>query len=856
MVYNDHAFPQPLCFPWFYRFAIYTNYVYTSLVITNPDRQITEYLPIYFPPIWYYRFNETNPPQSAPIRLPADIQLYILRFLCDSIIFWPHFFRQYNSIVHPNQAKRACTNYFHGETVYQITNLLASNNFAAGHLILQPISPFYDDIQKPPLNTVEYYQWRSLPSRVRTGSLQNPTSANLSHYIHELGPFECLFHTYSEQSDPYTTEPELFTKPTLFFWRDNHPLELPRLLQIRYKAPSYLLALYGTREYSKVPNFRHLHPTNSLYYCAPSQTKMVHDAWTHYYHTIFNVLNSLPYPPNEPPPEPNTIPPLRLVPLSEPYQTSEVDPTSHTPVPRNLNHTFKDQFPFIHAPIELPHITREQSSFSNYDFFRYIPSLPTLQDEWKRLSQPSEDTTTQYRNHNQLAHHGHRPPPTFVHTTSFSYQTTLSKTPNPETTFGVYDTPQNLIMGRAFDTIPAYFFFDNNLTLHHILPKISYHLTQFAELPCSNPFWFDPAHPEPEIVDAFIINHYRFVEQLHPVIRILTTQIPHIAFVRLCRYWFAWNPHLTPAMNNLIDYYQPFFVDEMYLNLRTTPHFDDYESSVQLYWRMVQPPDYPRTKYEQANAVFRHFITTASKHPISPESQETFWTVTTAQPSFTYPYAWDETLTLEGHKPTQPSQGLCTIPQDRFYDLAQSDLPYLPEPLRYNQRPTSSNPFLPILVHTWIPHPHYPQLEAPNNAFNRCSQGIRQAVAIALLEDSIWEDLQIQQPQLLATLESVFHRTMTAKFFNLLVDPIALCDYLNIRREDVYYRWQDNTKRHTKDPNRFSLDYNDRYQFFVKPMNPAVLQEAYSRRAKRFSDWPRLRSESRRNQTLPDPANP
>ena len=302
-------------------------------------------------------------------------------------------------------------------------------------------------------------------------------------------------------------------------------------------------------------------------------------------------------------------------------------------------------------------------------------------------------------------------------------------------------------------------------------------------------------------------------------------------------------------MQSLIDHLQSFRTPAMTIDLLTPPNFNEFHSSVQLYWRIVQPPDYPVSKFAQADAVFRHFIATASKHSVTPDPNETFWTV---EPTVTYPYAWDESLTLDGQKPQQPSQGLCTIPHDRFYDLEQSKLPYLPEPLKFNQRPTSTTPFLPFLVHTWIPHPHYPQLEAPNNLFNRCSQGIRQAIAIALLDTPIWEDLQIQQPQLMASLECVFQRTMPPEFLNLLASPTTLCDSLNIRREDVLYRWQDNAKPHSMDPNCFSLHLNPRYQYFIRKTEYRLLMDAYSQRASRFSEWPQLRLESRRHQNLPD----
>ena len=848
MVYRDHAFQEPLCHPWFYRFAIYTNYVYTSLHITNPDLQITEYLPIYFPPIWYYRFNDPQPPRVTPVRLPSDVQLYILRFLCDTLIFWPHFYRQYINTVHPDEAKRECTDYYNGDTVYQDTDLLATNRFVAGHLILDTISPFYDEIQQPPFNTVEWYVWRKLPHRLRVGSIQNPTSGKLSQFIHDLGPFDCVFYTRQEERDTYAVDPKLFTKPTLYFWRDNQPLPLSPVLQRRYAAPSYIHALFGSREYIKHPTYRHLHPNSQLYYCAPSHVDMIHKAWNDF-PCIFPYDQPFQYPPNLTPQTPHDVPPRQLVPLSAHFAPAADIPLPLITTPRTIHHTCKDQFPFTHAPIELPHLTREQSSFANYTHFRVAPTLESLQDEWQLLRSPSEAVLTQRLDYIRFAQQGRRPPPTFNTQTPFTYHTTGD--PQPRTSFGIYESPQNQIFGIAMDTLPAFFFFEENQPLQHILPKITYQITENAALP--HPAFFIPFYPEPEIVDAFIVNRSRFVEQLHPRIAFLSFHLPHIDFVRLCRFWFAWNPQRTPAILKLIADIQPFLVNEMAMDLLVPPPFEDYESSVQLYWRIVQPPERPSESFKRADAVFRHFIATAAKRPVTPVPNDTFWTV---QPSVTYPYAWDESLTLQGLKPKQNAQDLCTIPQDRFYDLDQSGLPYLPGTWKFNQRPTSQNTFLPILVHTWIPHSQYPQLEAPNNPFNRCSQGVRQAIALTLLEDSIWEDIQIQQPQLMASLESVFHKTMTSTFHNLLVDPIALCDSLSIRREDVCYRWQDNAIPHTFDPMGFSLDCNNRYQYFVRKFENRSLMEAYKKRAPRFSDWPRLRVESRLNQNLPDWENP
>ena len=101
------------------------------------------------------------------------------------------------------------------------------------------------------------------------------------------------------------------------------------------------------------------------------------------------------------------------------------------------------------------------------------------------------------------------PPSTFDPVTSCTYHTTMTSYPTPQHTFGIYDSPQNHILGIANDTIPAFFFFDVNNALHHILPKITYQLTNNASLPY--PTYFQPAYPEPEIVDAFIVNKSRFV---------------------------------------------------------------------------------------------------------------------------------------------------------------------------------------------------------------------------------------------------------------------------------------------------------------------------------------------------------
>ena len=93
---------------------------------------------------------------------------------------------------------------------------------------------------------------------------------------------------------------------------------------------------------------------------------------------------------------------------------------------------------------------------------------------------------------------------------------------------------------------------------------------------------------------------------------------------------------------------------------------------------------------------------------------------------------------------------------------------------------------------------------------------------------------------------------MPVRFNNLLVDPSALSAYLKIRREDVLYRWQDNSKLHTMNPERFYLDNHDRYIYFVHKQDLVSLQKPHSRRAKRYPDWPQLRLESRHNQKLPD----
>ena len=181
---------------------------------------------------------------------------------------------------------------------------------------------------------------------------------------------------------------------TIYFWRDNQPLVLPPTIQLRFHAASYIQALYGSCEYIQQPDFRHLHPNSQLYYCAPSQVNFVHHAWNLYFHCIFPFSYPFHYTPSEPFQHTNEIPPHRLVPLSPPYLTTDVNIRSRTSVPRNLNHTFKDKFPYTHSPLEVLHITSEQSSFSNYTHFRRIPSLTSLQEEWKLLSQPSEDTVT------------------------------------------------------------------------------------------------------------------------------------------------------------------------------------------------------------------------------------------------------------------------------------------------------------------------------------------------------------------------------------------------------------------------------------------------------------------------------
>ena len=65
----------------------------------------------------------------------------------------------------------------------------------------------------------------------------------------------------------------------------------------------------------------------------------------------------------------------------------------------------------------------------------------------------------------------------------------------------------------------------------------------------------DTGMPEPEIVDAFLQNPARYDEQLDPLIY----PLPHIDLVRVCRYWYAVNPQLTPQVQELFEWLRPFF---------------------------------------------------------------------------------------------------------------------------------------------------------------------------------------------------------------------------------------------------------------------------------------------------------
>ena len=133
-----------------------------------------------------------------------------------------------------------------------------------------------------------------------------------------------------------------------------------------------------------------------------------------------------------------------------------------------------------------------------------------------------------------------------------------------------------------------------------------------------------------------------------------------------------------------------------------TPHYNFSDIWFAITAWIVPPPD-PAPPFQTTHAVFRQFIATYTK------SHRTTSFFETERQNLSFPYAWNETPTLASEPPEQPSKALCTIPQQRFYDLDQAYLRCLPA-VHYNQHPNPADPVLPTLVHVWIPHPDYPQL--------------------------------------------------------------------------------------------------------------------------------------------------
>ena len=109
---------------------------------------------------------------------------------------------------------------------------------------------------------------------------------------------------------------------------------------------------------------------------------------------------------------------------------------------------------------------------------------------------------------------------------------------------------------------------------------------------------------------------------------------------------------------------------------------------------------------------------------------------------------WNNTPTSSRQHLKQPAQKLCTF-------TIQPHLPILRHIINTRKL---------LHIHNWkpptttsIPHPDYPQLEGPNNAFNNLSM----CKTIAILEDSKREEMQYNNHNWLFPLERYFAPQVT-----------------------------------------------------------------------------------------------
>ena len=195
-------------------------------------------------------------------------------------------------------------------------------------------------------------------------------------------------------------------------------------------------------------------------------------------------------------------------------------------------------------------------------------------------------------------------------------------------------------------------------------------------------------------------------------------------------------------------------------------------------------------------AAFMHFATTClSRHIPSCQRSPNDNRTERKHPQFCFQVVHNPTPHLG--QVAQPASDVCQVPEQRFSDLPVSALGTRPPVLLFNQPPTASmtspviDSWFLLLVHVWIPDPNRPYLEKPCR-FNGFSQGLRQAIALWILDAPIREAYIAHHPDHFFDLMGALWYTHYDRALieaTHVVNLELLGPYLDIKPHDLRYAW-------------------------------------------------------------------
>ena len=215
-------------------------------------------------------------------------------------------------------------------------------------------------------------------------------------------------------------------------------------------------------------------------------------------------------------------------------------------------------------------------------------------------------------------------------------------------------------------------------------------------------------------------------------------------------------------------------------------------------WRPVSIHDVqPTPRYRCCMAAFMHFATTClSRHIPSCQCSPTDNRPERKHPQFCFQVVHNPTPHLG--QVAQPASDVCQVPEQRFSDLPVSALGTRPPVLLYNQPPTASmtspviDSWFLLLVHVWIPDSNRPYLEKPCR-FNGFSQGLRQAIALWILDAPIREAYIAHHPDHFFDLMGALWYTHYDRALieaTHVVNLALLGPYLDIKPHDLRYAYR------------------------------------------------------------------